>query len=72
MWRKSWKDLSVGQRVAVGLLGVLQVSLLVAALLDIRHRDQAELRGSKSLWTAAAFVNWIGPLAYFAFGRKRG
>jgi hypothetical protein len=28
-------------------------------------------QGSKKLWVAAAFVNFVGPLAYFMFGRRR-
>jgi hypothetical protein len=51
-------------------LGLIQVALLAAALIDIRRRSADELNGSKRLWTLAAFVNFIGPLAYFIFGRK--
>ena len=33
---------------------------------------QAEqINGRKPMWVALAFVNTIGPLAYFVFGRKR-
>jgi hypothetical protein len=46
------------------------VVLLVAALKDIHRRPAAEIKGGKRLWTAVAFVNTIGPIAYFAFGRK--
>jgi Phospholipase_D-nuclease N-terminal len=28
-------------------------------------------QGSKPMWVALSFLNMIGPLAYFAFGRKR-
>jgi hypothetical protein len=34
-------------------------------------RPSDQLRGSKATWTAESFVNFVGPLAYFAFGRKR-
>ena len=30
-----------------------------------------EINGSKQMWTVAAFINFIGPIAYFTFGRKR-
>lgn len=53
------------------LAGSIQLVLLVAALRDIRRRPAAEIKGGKRLWTALAFVNGIGPIAYFAFGRKR-
>ena len=53
------------------LLGVVQVGLLAAALLDLRGRPAAELTAPKPVWMAACFVNFVGPLAYFAFGRRR-
>ena len=71
MARKRWSELSSGQRRGVVLSGVVQVTLLIAALLDIWRRPEEEIRGSKRLWTAAAFVNFIGPLSYFIFGRRR-
>ncbi len=71
MARKDWRDLSTRQRSGALLGGVVQVALLVAALADIYKRPQEEIRGSKWLWTAAAFVNFVGPISYFVFGRKR-
>ena len=50
---------------------IIQVSLLTAALWDISHRPATGIKGSKRAWTAASFVNFIGPIAYFVFGRKR-
>jgi hypothetical protein len=50
---------------------VVQVSLSVATLVDLRRRPSIQIRGSKRLWAAAAFVNFVGPLAYFSFGRRR-
>jgi len=29
------------------------------------------MNGSKALWVAVSSVNFVGPLAYFAFGRRR-
>ena len=69
--KKKWEDLSASQRAAVVLLGALQISLLAAALFDIRKRSADEITGSKRLWTVVVFINYIGPLAYFLFGRKR-
>jgi len=51
--------------------GVVQIGLLAAALTDIYRRPQEEIRGNKWLWMAAAFVNFVGPISYFLFGRKR-
>jgi len=68
---KRWSELSTGQRRSIVLSGVVQVTLLIAALVDIRRRPQEEIRGNKWLWTAAAFVNFVGPVSYLLFGRKR-
>jgi hypothetical protein len=53
--------------------GIVQFALLAAALSDIHRRPAEEIRGSKWLWSAVAFANFmgIGPIAYFLFGRKR-
>jgi hypothetical protein len=69
--RKRWKDLSPPQRGAIIAAGVVQNSLLVAALVDLKRRPARKIRGDKRLWTAAAFVSWVGPISYFAYGRKR-
>jgi len=69
--KKRWSDLSPAQRRAIIAAGVVQNSLLVAALVDIRRRPQKKVRGDKRLWAAASFVSWIGPIAYFTYGRKR-
>ena len=68
--RKRWQDLSAAQRRAIAAAGVVQVSLQVVALHDLRRRDARWVNGDKRVWAAASFVNFIGPLAYFAFGRK--
>jgi hypothetical protein len=71
MRRVQWNELSAGQRRGIVLAGVVQIALLAAALLDIRRRPADAINGSKLLWTALAFVNFVGPIAYFIFGRKR-
>lgn len=68
--RKNWADLSPFQKSMVVLLGFVQVTLLIAALVDIRKRSPEEINGDKRLWTLMAFVNYIGPISYFLFGRK--
>jgi hypothetical protein len=71
MARKDWRDLSTRQKRGIVLGGVVQIGLLAAALTDIYRRPQEEIRGNKWLWMAAAFVNFVGPISYFLFGRKR-
>ncbi|WP_325788670.1 PLDc N-terminal domain-containing protein [Arthrobacter koreensis] len=43
-----------------------------AALVDIWRRPGSEIRGPKAAWSAACAVNFIGPISYFVFGRRRG
>jgi hypothetical protein len=68
--RKAWKDLSPWQRVSIFVGISIQISLLVSALVDIRRRPAEQIRGPKLLWAMASFINFVGPVSYFAFGRK--
>jgi Phospholipase_D-nuclease N-terminal len=72
MTRKRWSELSGRQQATIVAAAVVQQALAAATLWDLRRRPSAEIRGSKQLWVAAAFVNFIGPLAYFTVGRRRG
>jgi hypothetical protein len=69
--KKQWRDLTTAQRVRIVLTCCIQLALLVTALTDIRRRPASEVNGSKRLWTRIVFINFIGPIAYFVFGRKR-
>ncbi len=70
MAKKRWSEFSNGQRRGVMLTAVVQVTLLIAALVDICQRPQEEIRGSKWLWTVVAFVKFVGRVSYFLFGRR--
>ena len=69
--KRNWRDLSTAERAVVGGAGVVQVGLAAAALIDLRRRPARKVRGDKRLWVAASFVNYVGPIAYFTYGRKR-
>jgi hypothetical protein len=69
--KKRWSDLSPAQRRGIIAAGIVQNSLLVGALVDIRRRPAKKVRGDKRLWAAFSFVSWIGPIAWFTYGRKR-
>jgi Phospholipase_D-nuclease N-terminal len=71
MAKKRWRDLTIPQKTAIVLSSAAQVALLGAALADIYRRPEEEIRGKKWMWTAASFVNFLGPISYFLFGRKR-
>ena len=51
--------------------GVVQLSLLGAALIDIKRRQPDQLNGPRWLWTGVSFINFIGPVTYFVVGRRR-
>ncbi len=70
MPKKRWDELSGAQQGAIVLTGAVQLGLLAAALVDIYRRPAGEIRGGKRLWVTAAFINYVGPISYFLFGRK--
>jgi hypothetical protein len=70
MQKKRWADMSAVQKIGVIIGATIQLGLLVAGLWDLAHRTADEVRGDRRFWAGLMFVNWIGPLAYFTFGRK--
>jgi hypothetical protein len=69
--KKSWRELSGRQKRSVLIFAAGQLALLAAALTDLRKRPAEQINGSKGAWAAACFVNYLGPIAYFVFGRKK-
>jgi hypothetical protein len=70
-----WSDLSDRSRKLIVVGAVAEAILKMAVLVDIKHRPASQVRGSKRVWiVAAVLVNsaGVGPLSYFAFGRRRG
>ena len=61
-----------GHQVAITVLVVLEIGLLAAALWDLAHRKADEVRGPRAMWAVFAFIDFIGPIAYFTVGRKGG
>ena len=71
MARQKWSDFSDRQRVLIVAAAVAELSLKIVALVDINRRPAEQIRGPKALWRSAMAVNMLGPLSYFAVGRKR-
>jgi hypothetical protein len=69
--KKRWSEMSRQQQVSTVAASIVELSLLAATLWDIWRRPAAQIKGSKAMWTGLAFINFVGPLAYFLFGRKR-
>ena len=69
-----WNDLSERNRKLIIAAGIVDVTLRIAALIDIKRRPASQILGRKGLWAAVvAVVNSAGvvPISYFLFGRSR-
>ncbi|HJV98847.1 MAG TPA: PLD nuclease N-terminal domain-containing protein [Arthrobacter sp.] len=71
MQKKTWKEMSPASRAGTVLIGIAQMALMVAAQRDISKRPAEQINGPKAAWRMAALINFIGPMGYFVFGRKR-
>jgi hypothetical protein len=71
MPRTKWADLSPRQKTAILVLGSVQLSLAATAWTDLARRPARRVNGRKGVWAAVIAINWIGPLAYFRWGRRR-
>jgi hypothetical protein len=75
---KKWEELSQPEKTRVVatfagqiVVGLVQFGLLIAALRDLRKRPAEQIRGRKKAWYFIVFIEWIGPIAYFVYGRKK-
>jgi hypothetical protein len=70
---KQWSDLSEGRRRLFIAVAVVDGTLRIAALIDIKRRPASQIRGKKWAWaTAVAIISSAGilPISYFVFGRQ--
>lgn len=70
MSKKKWSDLTVAQKRIIYVAGAAEVVANSAALRDLARRPADQVRGSKAAWVVAFFVQPVGPLAYFAAGKR--
>lgn len=68
--RRTWAELTHGEREAAVIMASLQAALALAAWTDLAYRPEAQVRGRKDVWAAVIAVNWIGPILYFARGMR--
>jgi hypothetical protein len=69
--KKRWEDLTGPQKVGIIVMTTVQLGLLAGALWDIRKRPADEINGNKWVWAGVSLINYVGPLAYFKYGRKQ-
>lgn len=78
----SWEGLSPDSKRRMIIQAVVYVVLVVCAFRSLSKQNPTDLRGPKSLWKSVipattvrlgpgqAFVAPLGPLLYFAFGKR--
>ena len=69
-----WNQLSERDRRLIVVGAVVDGVLKIAALIDLKRRPAADVRGRKWVWaTVVSLANSVGvvPLVYFLFGRRR-
>ncbi|WP_086824085.1 PLD nuclease N-terminal domain-containing protein [Allokutzneria sp. NRRL B-24872] len=71
MRSQKWQDLDPGRRRKVIVAGTVQIALAVTAWVDLARRSPERLNGPKRLWALVIAINFVGPIAYFRFGRRR-
>jgi hypothetical protein len=70
--RVRFSELPRRRQVGTVVLATVQLGLLIAAERDIQRRPAALIRGPKTRWRLICLINFVGPLSYFTFGRRRG
>ena len=71
MKKNQWKHLSPQTRKVLTAGVVVQIALLGAAHLDLSRRSADEIRGKKGVWRLLTLINFVGPITYFIFGRRK-
>ncbi|MGZ4566534.1 MAG: PLDc N-terminal domain-containing protein [Blastococcus sp.] len=70
MARRRWADLSTPQRAGLLVLATVQLSLATRAWMDLARRPAGRVNGPKPLWALVIAINFVGPIAYFRWGRR--
>ena len=68
---RRWSDLTDPQKTALLVAASVQLSLAATAWVDLARRPRDQVNGPKGAWAAVIAVNFVGPISYFAFGRRR-
>ena len=70
MPHRRFADLTKSQQVAVLVAGSVQLFLAGSAWVDLSTRSPAEVNGSRLAWAGIIAVNFVGPLAWYRWGRR--
>ncbi len=66
-----WHDLSPMRKACIIVAALIQISLAIGAWVDLARRPKEQVRGRKALWIPVIAVNFVGPLTYFGWGRRK-
>lgn len=69
--KRRWGDLTERQRASTVVAGSVQIVLAAVAWADLARRPANLVNGPKGVWAAIIGVNFVGPVAYFVWGRRR-
>jgi hypothetical protein len=53
------------------VLASIQLSLAATAWADLATRPAGSVNGGKPRWALIIAINFVGPIAYFRWGRRR-
>jgi hypothetical protein len=70
MATRRWTDLSPRQRAATLVAASVQMSLAATAWAQLATTPAVQVNGSKARWAAVIAINFLGPLAWFRWGRR--
>jgi hypothetical protein len=70
--RVEFSELSGPLQIGIVLIGAAQLTLMIAAQLDIQRRPAERVNGPKTMWRLVCLLNFVGPLSYFRWGRRDG
>lgn len=68
--KKRWSDLTDSQRAAIVIGAAIEIVITTLAVVDLAKHPRTQVRGPNVLWLAGFVVQPVGPLAYFAIGRR--
>jgi len=71
MKKPQWKDMTPQQRTATLVAASVQISLAATAWTHLARSPVERVNGPKGVWAAIIGVNFLGPIAYFIWGRRR-
>jgi hypothetical protein len=69
--KRKWSEMTRAERAGVLVLATVQLSLAAAAWRDLAKRPADQVNGPKPAWALAISVNFVGPITYFAIGRRK-